>query len=258
MGTREKEENTFDRDRSILLEFLNTPLDSPDDLFMRFSEIPGAVLREGDVQNHQRFVYGKGARNNKVLMVAHADTYWDSRYFLGNEGNRVTQDLYEENGAIYNRNGGLGADNRAGCAMLWLLRESGHSLLLVDGEEHGQRGANWLMEENGDIAGEIQNEHSFAIEFDRRNATDFKCYYVGTDEFRSYLNARTHYTEPDRHSTTDISHLCRRICGVNLSVGYRNEHTPQEHIFVQEWFDTLNLCREWLAEPELPSFPLFR
>ena len=36
---------------------------------------------------------------------------------------------------------GIGADDRAGCAMLWLLRDSGHSLLILDGEEHGQVGA---------------------------------------------------------------------------------------------------------------------
>ena len=32
---------------------------------------------------------------------------------------------------------GIGADDRAGCAILWLLKDSGHSLLVTNGEEIG-------------------------------------------------------------------------------------------------------------------------
>ncbi|MFA4958016.1 MAG: hypothetical protein WC556_13695 [Candidatus Methanoperedens sp.] len=107
--------------------------------------------------------------------------------------------------------------------------------------------------ENNDIKEEIQR-HQFAVQFDRRNRRDFKCYSVGTDDFREYLMEKTGYTEPDRDSYTDIVTLCRDICGVNLSIGYLNEHTNEEILLIDEWWDTLEMCRKWLCEPDLPKF----
>jgi hypothetical protein len=66
----------------------------------------------------------------------------------------------------------------------------------------------------------------------------------------------TGYIEPDRYSYTDIVTLCREITGVNLSVGYRNEHSYKESLVLDEWLNTLNLCRRWLSEESLPRFPL--
>jgi len=149
---------------------------------------------------------------------------------------------------------GLGTDDRAGCAMLWLLKDLGHSLLVTDGEEHDQKGAKWLMSHNKDIADEINHDHQFVIQFDRRNGQDFKCYDVGTDKFRACVAKKTGYTEPDRRSSTDIKILCREIAGVNLSVGYHNEHGNQEYLNLAEWEHTLNICGRWVAERELPRF----
>jgi hypothetical protein len=37
----------------------------------------------------------------------------------------------------------LGADDRAGLAILWLLRDLGHSLMVTDLEEHGRMGSTY-------------------------------------------------------------------------------------------------------------------
>ena len=140
--------------------------------------------------------------------------------------------------------------------MLWLLKDLGHSLLVTNGEEHGQTGSSWLMDDNKDIAEEINHDHQFVIQLDRRNGRDFKCYDVGTDEFRSYVAQKTGYTEPDRRSNTDIKILCREIAGVNLSVGYHNEHHENEYLNIAEWENTLNVVKEWLSEPNLERFAL--
>ena len=154
------------------------------------------------------------------------------------------------------KNFGLGADDRAGCAMLWLLKDLGHSLLVTNGEEHGQTGSSWLMDHNKAIAEEINRDHQFVIEFDRRNGRDFKCYNVGTDEFRAYVAEKTGNTEPDRRATTDIVSLCRKIAGVNLSVGYHNEHHDNEYLNIAEWEHTLDVVQKWLSEGKLPKFSL--
>ena len=39
-----------------------------------------------------------------------------------------------------------------------------------------------------------------------------------------------------------------------LSIGYHNEHSAQEYLNLEEWKNTLNLCRKWLADENLPRF----
>ncbi len=237
-------------DIDVLMEFLRFPLDNSDELFHKFSDIPGCIQRG---ENMEKFIFIKGKRENKVLLVAHADTYWDSHY---GKGISQPQEFIQTDGIIQNKNGGLGADDRAGCAMLWLLRHLGHSLLITNGEEHGRIGSKWLMQNNQDIADEINQHHQFLIQLDRRNKTDFKCYTVGTDEFREYVSEMTGYTEPNYSSYTDIVTLCRDVCGVNLSIGYHNEHTANEFLDMSAWQNTLRICRKWLSKDDLPRFAL--
>ena len=108
------------------------------------------------------------------------------------------------------------------------------------------------MEQNPDIAN-ILNQHQFIVQFDRCNRNDFKCYDVGTDEFRAFIKEKTNFVEPNRESYTDICTLCKDICGVNFSVGYHSEHTNNERMNFNEWLHTLNVARKLLNE-DLPKF----
>ncbi|MDY0017624.1 MAG: hypothetical protein RBS89_07265 [Candidatus Delongbacteria bacterium] len=227
--------NKYDQNNDIktLREFLSYPLNSTDGIFERFSALPGAK-KMGTAP--ARFVYVPGYKPDAAVLVAHADTVWT----IAQSRSGVT---------------GIGADDRAGCAILWLLRDSGHSLLITDGEERGCLGASYASR-CIDIDNEL-NAHTFMVEFDRRGANDFKCYDVGTPEFRSYVaDMMPGYTEPDRSSCTDICVLCKDICGVNLSIGYYNEHTTSERIEEDEWHATLTAARKWLLDTELKRFEL--
>ncbi len=119
----------------VLRSFLEIPLGGADGVFDRFLEIPDAIYRG---EGLERFLYVRGSRSNKVLLVAHADTYWDHEYVydLG-----PTHKIKIEDGNItaVNDEFGLGADDRAGCAMLRLLKDLGHSLLVTNGEEQKQK-----------------------------------------------------------------------------------------------------------------------
>jgi hypothetical protein len=112
------------------------------------------------------------------------------------------------------------------------------------------------VNENRDIVDEINLNHQFVVQLDRKNDKDFKCYSVGSDQFRAYIRQRTGYSEPDYTSSSDIVTICLYICGVNLSIGYRNEHSDHEHLIVAEWANTLSICRQWLSESKLPRFSL--
>jgi len=235
-------------DLTILMEFLNMDITNSDEVFEKFELLPNAQ-RCG--QGLEQFLFVEGNRKNKILLVAHADTIWDSNYVKHTYKKPL---IVNENGKIRNKNGGLGADDRAGCAMIYLLREMGHSILITNGEEKGRIGSRWLVSQNQKIADCINKEHQFVVQLDRRNARDFKCYSVGSESFRTYVGDVTGYSEPDRSAFTDIVTICSNICGVNLSIGYYNEHTDKEYLVENEWRNTTNVCRKWLVEHYLPRF----
>ncbi|HQO09023.1 MAG TPA: M28 family peptidase [Clostridiales bacterium] len=222
-----------DIDFQTLGYFIAFELESGDVVLDKFAKLDGAV-RKG--RGPKQFVYVPGTRPDRVVLVAHADTWWD-----------------EFNGFGMGFKEGLGADDRAGCAILWLLRDTGHSLLILNGEEPGLQGAKYLKEEHTDLFNEI-NSHRFMIEFDIRNGSEFNIFEIGTPEFEEYIKNKTNYTREYR-SCTDIEILCERICGVYLSAGYKNEHTYKEMIDIEQWKHTLDLCRTWLKE-EMPEFLL--
>ncbi len=233
-----------------LLEFLSFPLWETNDIFKKFRKISkNYIYRRHSNKKEKRFLFVPGNRKDKVVLVAHADTVFT-----------MQSDFHElkiSNGIISNCSKvpvGIGADDRAGCAILWLMKDSGHSILLTDGEENGCLGTKFLMEKNDDVA-DLINSHNFMVQFDRRNAMDFKCYDVGTDEFREYINAETGYQEPNRQAETDIKFLCRDICGVNFSIGYYNEHWKDESLNIAEWLNTYNVVNKMLSK-ELKRFEL--
>jgi len=237
----------------ILKHFLEYPIWTSKPIFEKFKTIDTAIFKEQNEKSKQRFLFIEGKCENKVVLIAHADTFFDEFYGYAQQDHFVEiQDNCFVGKTDVGERIALGADDRAGCAILWALRNSGHSILITDGEEQGRIGSNWLMDENSDIA-KIINNHQFMIQFDRRNGTDFKCYDVGSDEFREFISSKTGYSEPDRRSYTDICTLCRNICGVNLSIGYYDEHSYQERINISEWLYTLKLMKEFLQD-DLPGF----
>ena len=131
----------FNLASETLLEFLSLPISDSKPVMKLFESLPGAIAHyDGGKRN---FVYVPGTRKDRVLLVAHADTVWHKEY-----GNPQDAKVTYENGvyASTDPNCGIGADDRAGCAMLWALRDCGHSLLVVDGEEKGKHGAKYLRD----------------------------------------------------------------------------------------------------------------
>ena len=234
-------------DREVLEMFLNCSLDSENEVFEKFFSLKNARLYGNNGNND--CVYVPGSKSDRVLLVAHADTvcdyYGEHEFFLDEKG------VYRSKGKDY----GLGADDRAGCAILWLLKDSGHSLLITNKEEKGSIGASNVKAHNRDLFREL-NEHQYIIEFDRRNGRDYKVYNLPvTDEFKRFIEKQTGFVEADTNSSTDITVLCDKICGANLSVGYYDEHKVKECLVYDEWQNTLNIARKML-EPAQKKFLL--
>jgi len=232
-----------DSPESVLWEFLSYPLNTADDILQRFSELPRAIRKKGNGYREE-FVYIPGSRPDAATLIAHADTVF---HFEGKHK------MVYENSIIRSaqESVGIGADDRAGCAMAWLLKDVGHNILIFDGEERGQHGSCYLVESQPEILQEIRNS-SFMLEFDRRTAkayTAYNCIPV-TTEFRNYIESETGYTDHDQRGITDVCIICSKgCCGVNVSVSYYNAHSPDEYIVVNEWLHNYDVMLKMLSKP---------
>lgn len=237
--------------RQILAEFLSYPLHTADDIFARFESIPGAIAGKGD-NALERYVCIPGNRENKLVLVAHTDTVWDDAY-----GRPAQTTVHFEDGIFKGTNPdcGIGADDRAGCAMLWALRDCGHTILLVNGEEKGKHGAKFLRQSNPKLF-RFLNRHQFMIELDWRgtglclfNQVDY------TDRFHKYITNTLEFQDDKKPGGCDLQILCRQICGVNIGVGYHSWHRHEEYLNLEEWENTLSRLQRFLQLSH-PKFPL--
>ena len=233
----------------LLQRFLGVPLSDGGEIFRMFAQLPGAVAAQGK-RPLERYVYVPGTRADRVLLVAHADTVWDKAY-----GKPAQTTVQFENGVFSGTNEqcGIGADDRAGCAMLWALRDSGHSLLVVDGEESGKRGAAFLRRSNLPLYRQL-NKHRFMIELDWQGTGT--CLYNQVDntaQFKEYIAKTLGAKEDDFNGGCDLQVLCDAVCGVNLGVGYHQFHRPGETLCLNEWEQTLKQLQKFLQQ-EHPRF----
>lgn len=235
----------------VLFEFLNTPLECSDSIFDRFAALPNAVTGIGS-ESLQRYVYIPGTREDRIVLVAHIDTVWDHAYGKPFSG---AQAVAFEGGIFFSANPtcGIGADDRAGCAMLWVLRECGHSLLIVDGEEHGKRGARYLRRSNRRLFRQL-NRHAYMIELDWTETGGCLFNQVdNTERFKKYITEVLGFTDGKAKGGTDLQVLCRDICGVNIGIGYHRCHCAGEQLNVSEWENTLTRLSVFLQQPQ-PRF----
>lgn len=226
-----------------------------DEVLDKFQGINGSYT-DGDDQN--RFVFIEGWREKRALLVAHADTVWpdnirpELNYIDGvlfsTHKKRTTKIKVDKKNYVTEKEGmGIGADDRAGCGILWQLRDLGHSLLIVSGEEQGCIGSNYIVD-NEWWRKHLNTTHCFAVEFDRRGKNDLVFYDVATNAFANYVKKETGYIPKYSPGNTDIKVLSKLICAVNMSVGYYDEHSPNERLVVNQFLNTLDVSRKWLSK----------
>jgi hypothetical protein len=164
-----------------------------------------------------KYIYAIG--NIDIALMAHLDTVFSEK------NKRVFCDKEQE---IFWSPDGLGADDRAGVyAILEILikhKMRPHVIFTLD-EEIGGVGAQELAK----IKNPFENL-KYIIQLDRRGQNDSVFYKCHNEEFESYINSFGFETNIGSYS--DISFVCPAwgIAGVNLSVGYENEHTYAEYL----------------------------
>ena len=180
--------------------------------------------------------------NIPIALVAHMDTVF--KYPVDNMYYDVKK------GVVWSPEG-LGADDRAGIFAMIQIIKSGlrPSIILTTDEEIGATGAKALAEKPCPIPG-----LKYMIQLDRRGTNDCVFYSCDTQAFVEYVEQ---FGFVERWGTfSDISVLMPawNICGVNLSVGYEDEHSVSEVLFIKPLFDTIAKVRKMLMEKDIPDF----
>lgn len=179
-----------------------------------------------------------------ILLVAHLDTVFPS----------PPQEIYYDNTkCVMWSPQGLGADDRAGVFAILKLLQRGYRphILLTCDEEKGCLGvAQFVQNWPEPIEG-----LKYIIQVDRRGENDCVFYDCDNAEFTEYVEGFGFKEQIGSYS--DISILCPQwgIAGVNLSVGYVDEHDFVERLHFNWLYDTINKINKMLiAVDAAPKF----
>lgn len=149
---------------------------------------------------------------------------------------------------------GLGADDRAGVIGILNLLHRGYRplVLFTDGEESGGLGAYALLQHYPELT--KHNKFKFIITLDRMGSNDAVYYNCANKRFKDYITQFGFKTATG--SFSDISILCPEwnIAGVNLSIGYYNQHTLQEYLKLNELETTLRKVENIIQNLPSESF----
>ena len=189
----------------------------------------------------KEYIYAEG--EIPIALVAHMDTVFKKP---------PSEIFFDERHNVMWSPQGLGADDRAGIfAIVQIIRggQKPHVIFTTD-EEYGALGAMELSKLDCPFT-----NLKYIIQLDRRGSDDCVFYDCDNEDFVEYIESFG-FTW-NYGSFTDISELCPswKIAGVNLSVGYRDEHSATEVLFVGQLLATINKVKKMLnAAAEAPVF----
>lgn len=180
--------------------------------------------------------------NIPIALVAHLDTVYSKP---------VLNLYYDEKQSVLWSPEGLGADDRAGVFIILQIIKKGlrPSIILTTDEEKGGLGALALSKMSCPI-----KKPKYMIQLDRRGYNDCVFYSCDNGDFVKYVESFGF--EESYGSFSDISFLMPEwdICGVNLSVGYEDEHSYSERLHVDWMFETISKVEKMLKEKNIPDF----
>lgn len=167
--------------------------------------------------------------DSPVALVAHMDTVHTT----------VIKELFydREQNVMWSPEG-LGADDRAGVyAMVEIIRRGYRpTLILTTDEEKGGVGASILANDYQEAPCDL----NFLIELDRRGEEDCVFYDCDNPEFEDYIEDFGFKSNWGSFSDISILAPAWKIAAVNLSIGYEDEHTKVERLYLNWMFNTID------------------
>ena len=192
---------------------------------------------KGELIYTHDYIIGKG--NIPIAVAAHMDTVWET-----STHHEVFYD--ERKNVMLNLQGG-GYDDKVGIFLILKILQAGFKphVIFCANEEVGSLGAEALIK---DYPACPFDDCRFIIMLDRRGLIDCVFYDCENEEFTKYVEE---FGFKEAYgSFTDICTLCPAwgMAGVNLSVGYDNEHTVNEKLYVGPMFATFNKVKNILSQ----------
>lgn len=189
------------------------------------------------------YIYATG--NIPIALCAHMDTVWEDY-----KGTRKHL-YYDKRKECMWCPEGAGFDDKVGIFLIIKIIESGlrPHIILTCKEEIGGVGAHALASLSCPFP-----DLKYCIQLDRMGSNDCVFYSCDNKDFTNYIESfgfRFNWG-----SFSDISMLCPAwgIAGVNLSVGYVDEHTTNERLYVKAMLRTLKRVKKILTVKEVPFF----
>lgn len=205
-----------------------------------------------DIIETDTYIVAKG--NIPIALAAHMDTVFETEIYNLKQGHSGEL-LYDRQKNIMHCVGFGGFDDKAGIFAILQILQSGlrpHIILSTD-EEKGCIGARVLATQEcpfGDLR--------YIIQLDRRGTRDCVFYDLDTDICKQFVDYVEAFGFVESYGTfTDITEYCPAwgVAGVNLSVGYYNEHTSYEILYVDPLLATIKKVTAMLRQTDIPSFP---
>jgi hypothetical protein len=190
--------------------------------------------------------YILGIGNMEIALLAHMDTVHQFP---------VTDMFYDAQRDVLWSPQGLGADDRAGIyAILTIVLNLGekgklpHVIFTTD-EELGGIGAQALATIKCPFP-----QLKYIIQLDRKGFNDCVFYNCDNQDFIRYIEEFGFQEAIGTY--TDISFICPAwdVCGVNLSIGYLDEHTLAERLYFKNLRRTMGIVHKMLLADNIPDF----
>lgn len=175
--------------------------------------------------------------NVPIMLVAHMDTVF-----------KIPPEkiYYDQHQHVIWSPQGLGADDRAGVFSILKIVQNGYRphICLTTDEEVGGVGVRSLIKHHPTTPYNIK----YIIELDRQGEVDCVFYSCDNEPFQEYVEQFGFITEWGTFS--DISVICPawKIAGVNLSVGYLNEHSKIETLHTDALYATINKVQKMIED----------
>ena len=192
----------------------------------------------------KNYILCKG--ESPVMLVAHLDTVFKTP---------PENIFYDQKQHVMWSPQGLGADDRAGVFAIMKIIQQGFRphICFTTEEEKGGIGASILVKENPKAPFDIK----YIIQLDRQGVSDCVFYYCANNDFEEYVEKFNFVT--DWGTFSDISIICPAwgIAGVNLSVGYLNEHSKIETLHTDALYTTIRKVGDMIFDSCVNDVPFF-
>lgn len=186
--------------------------------------------------------YIVGIGDIPIALVAHMDTVYPTP---------VKNLYYDQQKDVLWSPEGLGADDRAGIFAIMKILQKGlrPSVIFTTNEELGGIGATILGNQECPIP-----NLKYLIELDRAGKEDCVFYCCDNDNFVKYIEAFGFKKSIGSYSDIRFLMPAWDVCGVNLSIGYEDEHSVKERLYIEPLFQTIEKVINMLKETDIPTF----